>query len=169
MQPLQNSQPCSSTPYVRIGTNQPIPPSANTDRVSCPPTLLLPYSFFTPYASLQQNTHCNENPIYVFFFWELRGLSPNFHIHVSVSDVYSIFPGLVPHIFLQQNRQINCAKNENINGSQTHEYGNWDSSRAIPFLEIFVSNFRFWFFAVLECGGGGANATKGPQVIGGFF
>jgi hypothetical protein len=28
--------------------------------------------------------HCNENPMYVFLFWELRGLSPNFHIHVSV-------------------------------------------------------------------------------------
>jgi hypothetical protein len=32
--------------------------------------------------------HCNENSIYVFLFWELRGLSPNFHIHVSVSDLY---------------------------------------------------------------------------------
>jgi|688.fasta_scaffold1385096_1 hypothetical protein len=32
--------------------------------------------------------HCNENPIYVFIFWELRGLSPNLHIHVSVSDLY---------------------------------------------------------------------------------
>ncbi len=32
--------------------------------------------------------HCNENPIYVFIFWELCGLSPNFHIHVSVSDLY---------------------------------------------------------------------------------
>ncbi len=34
------------------------------------------------------DAHCNENPIYVFLFWELRGLSPNFHIHVSVSDLY---------------------------------------------------------------------------------
>ncbi len=32
--------------------------------------------------------HCNKNPIYVFLFWKLRGLSPNFHIHVSVSDLY---------------------------------------------------------------------------------
>ncbi len=32
-----------------------------------------------------------------FLFWELRGHSPNFHIHVSVSDLY-IFPGSV-HIF----------------------------------------------------------------------
>ncbi len=38
--------------------------------------------------------HCNENCIFVCPFWELRGLSPNFHIHVSVSDLY-IFPGSV--------------------------------------------------------------------------
>jgi hypothetical protein len=33
-------------------------------------------------------THCNKNPIYVFPEKELRGLSPNFHIHVSLSDLY---------------------------------------------------------------------------------
>jgi hypothetical protein len=32
--------------------------------------------------------HCNENPIRVFPSWVLRGPSPNFHIHVSVSDLY---------------------------------------------------------------------------------
>jgi hypothetical protein len=36
-----------------------------------------------------RSVHCKENPIYVFLFWELRGLSPSFHIHVSVSDLYS--------------------------------------------------------------------------------
>ncbi len=41
--------------------------------------------------------HCNENTIYVFLEMELRGLNPNFHIHVSVSDLYT-FPGSV-HIF----------------------------------------------------------------------
>jgi hypothetical protein len=43
--------------------------------------------------------HCKENPIYVFLFWELRGLSPNFLIPVSVSDLCTVFPGLVHHIF----------------------------------------------------------------------
>jgi hypothetical protein len=43
---------------------------------------------------------CNENPIYESPEKELRGLSPNFYIHVSVSDLYTIGP----HI-LQQNRQ----------------------------------------------------------------
>ncbi len=49
--------------------------------------------------------------------------------------------------FLQQNRQIHRG-NVHINRSQTHECGNWDCGRAIPFLGIFVSNFRYWFFAV---------------------
>ena len=47
--------------------------------------------------------HCNENLIYVLLFWELCDLSPNFHINVSVSDLY--IPRIGPHISLQQNRQ----------------------------------------------------------------
>ncbi len=47
--------------------------------------------------------HCRENPIYVFLFWELRGLSPNFHMYVSVSDL--CISRISPHIWLQQNRQ----------------------------------------------------------------
>jgi hypothetical protein len=35
---------------------------------------------------------------------ELRGLSPKFHIHGSVSDLY-IIPTIGPPIFLQQNMQ----------------------------------------------------------------
>ncbi len=34
-----------------------------------------------------RNLHRNENPIYVFLFWELCGLRPNFHIRVTVSDL----------------------------------------------------------------------------------
>ncbi len=40
--------------------------------------------------------HCNEKPICVFLEKELRGLSPNFYIHVSVSDLY--VPKISPHI-----------------------------------------------------------------------
>ncbi len=47
--------------------------------------------------------HCKEIWIYVFPEKELRGLSPNVHIHVSVSDLY--IPTFGPLIFLQQNRQ----------------------------------------------------------------
>ncbi len=47
---------------------------------------------------------------------------------------------------------------EYINPSQTHECGNWDCGREIPFLGIFVSNFRYYFFEVhltIEGDGGG--------------
>jgi hypothetical protein len=47
--------------------------------------------------------HCNENPIYVFPEKEWCGLSPDFHIYVSVSNLF--IPRIGPHIFLQQNRQ----------------------------------------------------------------
>jgi hypothetical protein len=47
--------------------------------------------------------HCKENSTYVFLFWELRGLSPNFHIHLSMSHLY--IPRISPYISLQQNRQ----------------------------------------------------------------
>jgi hypothetical protein len=60
--------------------------SANVTQVK--PTILVP-----------DYIHCNENPIYLsFLFWKLRGLSPNFHIHVSVSGLY--IPKISPHIFL---------------------------------------------------------------------
>jgi hypothetical protein len=36
--------------------------------------------------SLSKVLHCKEIPIYVFPGKELRGLSPNFHFHMSVSD-----------------------------------------------------------------------------------
>ncbi len=87
--------------------------------------------------------HCNGNYVYVFLFWELRGLSPNFHIYVSVSDI--IFPGSV-HIFPTAEKADPSW--EYIIRSQTHECGNWDWDPDIPFLGIFVSNFRHFVFAV---------------------
>ncbi len=63
---------------------------------------------------LSWSVHCNENIIYVFLFWQLRGLSSNFHIHVPVSDLYIHRIG--PHIFVQQNRRPIW---EYINRSQT--------------------------------------------------
>ncbi len=54
-------------------------------------------------VSVVPAVHCNENSIYVFPENELRGFSPNFHIHVFVSVLY--IPRIGPHIFLQQNRQ----------------------------------------------------------------
>ena len=47
--------------------------------------------------------HCKEDLIYVFPEMKLHGLVPNFHIHVSESDLYISRIG--PPILLHQNRQ----------------------------------------------------------------
>ncbi len=60
------------------------------------------------HSGVDSNTftmHCKEISIHVFPEKELRCLSPNIHIHVSVSDLY--IPLIGPPIFLQQNRQTN--------------------------------------------------------------
>ncbi len=93
--------------------------------------------FLNLFQNLCAGTHCNVNSVYIFLFWELRGLSPNFHIHVSVSDLY-IFPGSV-HIFPPSEKADPSW--EYIIRSQTHECGNWDWGPDIPFLVIFVSAF----------------------------
>jgi hypothetical protein len=49
--------------------------------------------------------HCTDNQIYVFTEKELRCLSLNYYIHVSVNDLY--IPRIGPHIWLHQNRQTN--------------------------------------------------------------
>jgi hypothetical protein len=58
---------------------------------------------YTHLAGSDSIAHCKENPIYVFLLWVLRGLSPNFHIHVSVSDLH--IPRIGPRISLKQNWQ----------------------------------------------------------------
>ncbi len=87
--------------------------------------------------------HCKSNSVYIFLFWELRGLSPNFYIHVSVSDLY--IPRIGPHI---SSSRTAVQSWEYIIHSQTHECGNWDWGPDIPFLGILSSNFRHFFFAV---------------------
>ncbi len=56
----------------------------------CPLTNLFCSSLCCPW------TYCNANSVYILLFCELRGLRPNFHIHVSVSDLY--IPRIGPHI-----------------------------------------------------------------------
>ncbi len=94
---------------------------------------------------MSAHIHCKEISIYVFPEKELRVLSPNFHIHVSVSDLYISTIG--PFIFLQQNMQTDRG-NTYIIRTQTHECRNWDCGRSVPFLGIYISNFRYSIFAV---------------------
>jgi hypothetical protein len=79
-----------------------------------------------PHSKIQNisilDLHCNESPIYVFPEKELRGLSLNFHINVSVSDSY------IPMIDLPIVLQEKCGpilEIQYIKRSQTHEWGNW--------------------------------------------
>ncbi len=73
------------------------------------------------------------------------------HLYTAtkIRFIYSrkgIAPGSV-HIFSCS--RISTPVVKYINRSQTHECGNWYWGRAILFLEIFVSNFRYCVFA--EC------------------
>ncbi len=54
------------------------------------------------------SAHCTKNRIYVFPKKELRGLSANSYIHVSVRDLY--IPRIGPRIWLQQPRQTDPGK-----------------------------------------------------------
>jgi hypothetical protein len=103
---------------------------------------------FTPYTATK------INPIYVFLEKELRGLSPNIHIHVSVSDLY--IPRIGPHIFLQQNSQTGPGNiliaHRHINveiGTENAQFLFWEY--LIPIFS-FVSLFKLKFiFEELLC------------------
>jgi hypothetical protein len=65
-----------------------------------------------------------------------------------------IFPGSV-HIFPPAEKADPSW--EYIILSQTHECGNWDWDPDIPFLGIFISNFRHFVFAVYSTAKKGLN------------
>ncbi len=73
--------------------------------------------------------HCNENPIHVFL---LLGLSPNFHIHMSVSDLY--IPRISTHILLQENRQTDPGNIKSL--TDIYECRNWETEHNNSVLEI---------------------------------
>jgi hypothetical protein len=92
----------------------------NIDRHGPRPIPDLCHLSYPPWLSLQTtfNVHRYTDTVYsakkisnyVFLEKELRCLSPNFHIHVSVNDLYIITIGL--HIFLQLNRQTDHGKHK---------------------------------------------------------
>jgi hypothetical protein len=83
--------------------------------------------------------HKTENSKQIFPEKELRGLSPNFHIHVSVSDIY--IPTVSLPLLLQK-KYVDRSW-EYINRSQTYKCGNWTEAAQFLFWEhingIFVS------------------------------
>jgi hypothetical protein len=67
----------------------------------------------------------------------VHGLSPNFHIHVSVSDLY--VPRIGPHISLQQNWQNRSWKYINLSQIYSYECRNWETEHYNSVLEITIS------------------------------
>jgi hypothetical protein len=65
--------------------------------------------------------HCKEDPIYLFPEMKLRILSPNFHIHISASDLY--IPTIRRSVLLQKigGPILGIYKSDR---SQKHECGN---------------------------------------------
>jgi hypothetical protein len=75
---------------------------------------------------------------------EFARLVPNFCIHVSVSGLY-IYSHDLSLFCCIAFADRSC---EYINHSQIREYRIWDRGRAVSFMGIFVSNFRYSVFAV---------------------
>jgi hypothetical protein len=67
-------------------------------------------------------------------------LTPSSYTHISVRDLYTVFPGSVC-LFCSRKYVDRCW--EYKNQSQTHECGNWDWSRAIPRKGIHICDFRY--------------------------
>ncbi len=82
-------------------------------------------------------------PIYIFLFWELRGLSPNFHIHISVSDLY--IPRISPHISWRRIGRSIVGIYKSLTDTWMWKLALWSRNSFlglfIIFLGIFVANF----------------------------
>jgi hypothetical protein len=98
-------------------------------------TSLFRNNISAPHALQRQNTKLSKQ---IFPEKEYRGLSPNFHIHTSVSVLY------IPTIGLPILLEEICIDRswDYINRSQTHECGNWGWGRAIPIKGIHKWDFR---------------------------
>jgi hypothetical protein len=83
-------------------------------------------------------------PFMYSFSGNCTAFSPNFHNHVSLSDLY--VPRISPHISYSRIGRLIAGIFKSLTDTWR---GNWDCGRAIPFLGINVSNFRYCFFAVL--------------------
>ncbi len=100
--------------------------------------------------------HCNENPIYLFPEKELRGLSPYFHIHVSVRDSYIPRIG---HIF-----PCNRIGRQTV-GIYKSLTDTWMWKLGLRPRKSFSGNFCFKFSVLCLCSG--CNCMAQHQYTGG--
>ncbi len=91
--------------------------------------------------------HCNENIIYVFLFWELRGLSPNYHIqHSCVCEQFiNIIPRIQVHIF-------SCSRiGRSIEGICKSQTDTWMWKLGLWLRNFFFMNICFEFSVLCLC------------------
>jgi hypothetical protein len=83
----------------------------------------LPQDSILAKSRMPLQRHNTENVIQIFPEKEFHGLRPNFHIHVSVSDLY--IPTIDRSDYSAAGKYVDRPW-EYINRSQTHECGVWD-------------------------------------------
>ncbi len=96
--------------------------------------------------------HCKENPVYVFLFWELRGLSPNFP-YMCLWAFY-IFPGSV-HLFTC------CRVGKSIVGIYESLTDTWMWKLGLWPSNSFSGNSCFEFSLLFLC----SLETKGKSLL----
>jgi hypothetical protein len=108
-------------------------------RSDVPPISIKIKTEYTASTGIRTQRHNTENSKQIFPEKEVCGVSPNFHIHVSVSDLY------IPRsdcLFCCRKIQYVDRSWEYINRSQTLESGNWDRGLAISRKGIHKWDFR---------------------------
>jgi hypothetical protein len=88
---------------------------------------------------------------FIFLFWELRGLGPNFHIHVSVSDFY------IPRIIFSCSRIGRLIME--ICKPLTDTYMNVGTGRQNILILFWKEQFHFWEYV---------NGNQLPDIYIGF-
>ncbi len=108
---------------------------------------MLVYQFITIYKlhSTQFSTYTAKKTIYVFPETKLQCPVPNFHIHVSVNDLYS--PNISPSTLLQQSRWTDRG---NIYIADRHECRNLERGRAVSFLGLHKSDLLWCVYGLFE-------------------